>query len=509
MRFGTLTGIDVGSCYTCCPQMADSNAAPNTPWRDLCFLALIPALDAVFRMGRIHPDEVFQFLEPALNRAFGFGIMAWEWQVGLRNWFVPGLFSYVLRALNAVGLNDVQVRRAVLEVPQYALQIGLLGAVFRLSARRVSVPAARLAVWLVGLYPVLIWFGGRTMGESFSAAALGWGLERLDAKDERSAPFVGGLLLGLAEVTRYGSAAVIIPAMGWLLVSRRWWAFASASASGLLVALALGVLDLNTWGHWFHSLRTYVDFNVLSGAAAQQFGASPWHAEALKVPWYFVGLIVAPWAVAGFVRWFATPRLCSGRAGAGPSPIERNPFTPPWIFVMPTLCYLLAISLTPHKELRFIYPALVLLTMSAAPATAQWLLTLRTAPLWQRASGIVLLAATALLFVVKTPFDVQRPEQFQLTLKAGRSGTGLVVMNEGVWGSGGFFYLGQNLPWCTCDFPHEGCFQNAARDPRFNRGLFWKDNLNPVRNQQSVGAFVAAGFHVAEERGEAVYFERP
>ncbi len=467
--------------------MADS----KTPWRDICLVALVPALDAVLRLGRIHPDEVFQFLEPALSRAFGFGITAWVWQVGLRNWFVPGLFAYMLRALEAVGVHDVQARRAFLELPQYALQVGMLGAVYRLSARRVSPFAARLAVWLVGLYPVMIWFGGRTMGESFSAAALVWGLERLDAREEKWAPLSGGLLLGLAELTRYGSAAVIVPALLWLLATQRWRAFGLATAAGAAVALALGFLDLQTWGDWFHSLRKYIDFNIVSGEAAQQFGASPWYAESLKVPWYAVGLIAAPWALAGYARWVT------------------RPLTRVWLLLVPTGVYVLAISLTPHKELRFIYPALVLLTVAAAPACAEWLVGLKSAPMWQRAVAVGLLASTAALFIVKTPFDVQRPEQFQLTVKASRgAGSGLVVMNEGVWGSGGFFYLGKNVPWCPCDFPQDGCFQAAAHDLRFNRGLFWRDSGNPQRNADSIAAFVAAGFRVAEERGDAVFFER-
>lgn len=458
---------------------------PKTPWLDICLVALVPAFDAVFRLGRIHPDEVFQFLEPALNRAFGFGITAWEWQAGLRNWFVPGIFSLMLRGLEAIGIHDVQARRAVLEVPQYALQVGLLAAVYRLAARRVSARAARLAVWLAGLYPLLIWFGGRTMGESFSAAALVWGLERLDANDrvEKSAPVIGGLLFGFAEITRYGSAAVIVPSLVWLLFTQRFRAFTLTSITGLLVAVALGLLDQRTWGDWFHSLRAYLDFNVISNGAAAQFGALPWYT-------YAGGFIAAPWAILGFLRWYWHRS-------------ERV-----WLMVVPAIVYIVAISATPHKELRFIYPALLMLTVAAAGSSAQWLLGLKTAALFQRVAGAALIGVTLLLFVVKTPFDVQRPEQFQLTVKASRGATGYVLMNDGVWGSGGFFYLGQNVPWCTCDTPQEGCWQAAASDRRFNRGVFYNDLLNPVRNQQSIAAFVAAGFHIVETRGEATSFER-
>ncbi len=487
--------------------MADSAMAkPPVPWREVWLVALVPALDAVFRMGRIHPDEVFQALEPALSRAFGYGIMSWEWQVGLRNWFVPGLFSWLLKLSDALGLHDVQARRALLELPQYALHAGMLAAVFRFAARRVSVGGARLALWLVGLYPVLVWFGGRTMGESLSAALLVWGLERLDLAHDpavgpghlRGAALLGGALLGLAEVTRYGSAAIIVPAMLWLLVQRRWSVFGWAAAAGLAVAFALGLLDRVTWGDWFHSLRQYLDFNVFSGRAEQQFGAAPWHVDSpgwpawAKLPWYAAGFVVAPWALAGAGRWLSPARRA-----------ERA-----WLFVVPAAVYVAAISATPHKELRFVYPALLVLTVAFAPSCGEWLRSLPAAPVFARASAAALLAATAALFVVPTPFDVQRPEQFQFTVRASRGATGFVLVNDGVWGSGGFFYLGQNVPWCTCDEPTQPCFQAAAHDARFNRGIYWKDTSNDARNQATIGAFVAAGFRLVDSRGDGVYFER-
>jgi hypothetical protein len=109
------------------------------------------------------------------------------------------------------------------------------------------------------------------------------------------------------------------------------------------------------------------------------------------------------------------------------------------------------------------------------------------------------------------PFDVQRKEQFQLIARNAPGTTGLVIMNEGMWGSPGFFYLGKNIPWCPCDFPHDQCFQIAARDARFNRGLFWLNSTSEAeaeRGRQAEAAFVAAGFKVAERRGLATYFVR-
>ncbi|HLZ79854.1 MAG TPA: hypothetical protein VKQ09_11005 [Sphingomonas sp.] len=36
-----------------------------------------------------HPDEIFQYLEPAHRLVFGQGIVTWEWRYGMRSWFIP------------------------------------------------------------------------------------------------------------------------------------------------------------------------------------------------------------------------------------------------------------------------------------------------------------------------------------------------------------------------------------------------------------------------------------
>jgi 4-amino-4-deoxy-L-arabinose transferase-like glycosyltransferase len=123
------------------------------------------------------------------------------------------VFSTFLKMGDAFGITSPMARRVLLEVPQFALHVAMLGAVWRLTFRRVGVKGARAAMWLVALYGPLVWFGGRTMSESFSTAFLVWGLERLDSRGAKPAWWLlGGVLLGLAQVTRYGSAAAIVPA---------------------------------------------------------------------------------------------------------------------------------------------------------------------------------------------------------------------------------------------------------------------------------------------------------
>ena len=438
-------------------------------------LAALPAVMAVGQLGRLHPDEVFQYLEPAYQRAFGYGIVAWEWQTGLRNWAIPGLFAYLLKACAAIGIDDPWKRRAVLAVPQFFLHAAMLFSVIRFTARRLDPALARWAALLVGLYMPVLTFAGRTMSESFSTAFLVIGLEFLDRPAAQAkrwlAPLLGGALLGLAVVARYGSAAAIIGPMVWLLVSRRWREFAAASVAGTAVAIALGALDLSTWGDWFHSFRAYYAFNVQSGQAAAQFGAEP--------IWFYLPFLgyLAPWAWPGFLRWFRHPA-------------ERGS-----LFLAAAVSYLAAITWVPHKEARFLYPALVLLIVAAAPAALQLLAR------WQKSWPIAVAAALSLAFFpFETPWSPQRPEQFRLEAKAGRDATGFFLIPEGVWGSGGFYWLGKNIPWFTCDFPEDPRFVQAMHTPAFNRVVSWEKHGD--------AELKAAGFRVLDEQGKATLYAR-
>lgn len=45
----------------------------------------------------LHPDEVFQTLEPAHRLAFGVGVISWEWRDGIRSWVFPACLAVVMK----------------------------------------------------------------------------------------------------------------------------------------------------------------------------------------------------------------------------------------------------------------------------------------------------------------------------------------------------------------------------------------------------------------------------
>jgi len=447
------------------------------------FLLAAPAsLVAVLQLGRLHPDEVYQALEPAYFRVHGYGILACEWREGIRNWAVPLALAALLKLCDVLHVSNPRAYRAVLELPQLALHAWALGAAYRFARRRLEDErSALLATALIALWGMTLAFAGRTLGESISASFLLVAFEALDRgreEDALRAGALGGLALGLAVVARYGSAVFVVAGLASLALHRRWRALGAAVGAGAVVAAGLGALDWATWGRPFHSLLAYADFNVLSGRSAQAFGAAPpgfyaWPLFALTPLWVWPGL------------WLAAPgerfRLSAPAAAAA--------------------LYLLAVAATPHKESRFLYPAQQLLALAAAPAFTRW--ALARAPRLRQGLFAAALASGLGLFVLP-PWDLAdfRGDQFRAIVRATRDpeASGLLIVGDGIWGVGGFFYVGKHIPWTVADRPQDRSFQEAMRAPQINRAVTI-DGHGLAELQQS-------GFRVTGEDGRETILAR-
>jgi hypothetical protein len=440
-------------------------------------LAAIPAGLAVAELGRLHPDEVYQFLEPAFFRAHGYGVLAWEWHRGLRNWAAPLLLSLVIRLGALVGVADPWWMRGLLAVPLAALQLAGLVAATRLGSRRAGPWGGWAALLGLGLLPVFRVISGRTLGEPLSAALLVMAAEALSREDVRPRSGLwGGAALGLGFVARYGSLPAVIAAALWLALRRRWRTLAWAGLGLVLVLLGLGVLDWVSWGRPWHSVQEWFRFNVLSDAAAQMFGTEPagyyW-----PILWTETPLWVWPALVVGV--FFLRPPV--GSAGTMAAAL------------------LLALLRTPHKEERFLYPVLVLLVLEAAPGLGALIERLpKLAPRLVLALG----ALVATLLAAPPTVDL-RGDQFRALVKSARppETTGLLIVNEGLWGAGGFFYVGKRIPWLTCDFPYDRNFVVAVRDRRFNRAITFEE--------RALYELQAAGFRVVGREGRETLLARP
>src|SRR5262249_54412409 len=146
----------------------------------------------------------------------------------------------------------------------------------------------------------------------------------------------------------------------------------------------------------FHSFIAYLRFNVLSGGAESHFGSSP-------ASYYVLPLVEATpiWVWPTLVATLWTGRLR----------------VPAWLFL--AAVYLAALYATPHKEQRFLYPALVLLIFGAAPKAVQFAQKLQP-----RLARVSALTALSLLTVgtafFPTELKPQRGDQFRAIVTVAR-----------------------------------------------------------------------------------------
>ena len=66
-------------------------------------------------------DEIFQTVEPAHRLVFGYGLVPWEFQLGMRSWLLPGVIAGLMEAARIVGDGPHYYLGAV------AIGLGVLG----------------------------------------------------------------------------------------------------------------------------------------------------------------------------------------------------------------------------------------------------------------------------------------------------------------------------------------------------------------------------------------------
>jgi hypothetical protein len=331
----------------------------------LGWTALAFALGAALRVrqawvddGLYWPDEVYQSLEPAHRWVFGYGLVAWEFIDGARNWALPALCAAVMKLCAMVGLEAPRSYLVAVRLAFVAMGLGTAWGTGRLARAVGAGPlAAAMAAGLFALSPVALYFAPRAMSETASALPTVWGLALLlDAeRSTRARRVLEASLLGVATLLRLQSGLFCVGALVWLVVedvrARRRTGGAKGlprAAEVLLVlcvwAFLYGLLDRLTWGGWFHSALQYLKFNLVEGKSAQ-WGTSAFDYYA-RVLWTSQG-VLSPLLAAMLL-------LAAGRG----APRVRA-------LLAFGAAFVLFHSFVPHKELRFVVPALPLLFAAA------------------------------------------------------------------------------------------------------------------------------------------------
>lgn len=403
-------------------ERLDPRTRSIVTWVVLVAVGLLPTLRALHELGRVHPDEVFQFLEPALRTASGRGFVAWEWEVGLRNRIMPSLLGAIVGVPYLFGVRDPMALRVAAALPLLALHVAMLRSLFVWGARRMPAAMSLVTVVGFGLYEPLWELAGRTLSETISTACLMIAITRVDAlhRSELRGDGLAGVMAGLAFVARYGAAAGVL-GLALYVAARRPWERALAFFAGVGVVLAfLGVVDWIEWGRPFHSFFAYTHYNIVSGRATATFGGAPWH-DYLPL-------------VAGWIP----PAAWVGLVAFAP---RRAPLDEPFFWT--ALTYFLITSAATHKEARFVYPVLLVVTWMGLAALAAHAARFESRLL--RATALIGIVASSLFPLLRTPlfpFDAGNEMRFGILAHRLHCPTVAIAGPDDPWSTGGQFFVG-------------------------------------------------------------------
>jgi GPI mannosyltransferase 3 len=333
--------------------------------------------------GINHPDEVFQTMEQAHRLVFGNGLVPWEFVYGTRSWVLPG----ALAGLMMIASQFCHGPSCYMPIIGSAL--AALGAASALCAflwgRRFFGTAGGViagifaAIWIDAVY-----FGPRTLSDSVAAHVLVIGLyantpSQPEATTWRRAAVAGALLSLAASLRIQLSPAIALAGLSGMFTTLRYQRLAFLG-SGLSIGLLFGAVDRFTWSYPFEALWRNVTANLYYGVQAK-FGIFPWY-------WYFSAILEYWTGLAGVML-----ALCLIGALWLPQPF------------IAALLIAVTYSLFGHKELRFIYPAVLLAVVVSGIGLAQlvaWISEALRDGGWGRRWAIIAPSAMALAVVVLT-----------------------------------------------------------------------------------------------------------
>jgi GPI mannosyltransferase 3 len=404
-------------------------------WTMAAILALALSLRvlAIFSLPSLHhPDENFQMLEQAHRLAFGYGVVPWEFQYGMRSLVVPYLLSKVFGLTEPLfGGPEGYIHSA--QVLLAGLSLIGVAAVYRMGLRISSVHAFLLGL-VAATWFEMIYFSFRPLSEglswNFMLVALALASVQQNELSWRRLIAIG-LAAGLSLMLRIHLAPGLAFLAIWIcrLDFRNRWT--PMLLGGAVPVIVFGLADWIAWGSPFHSFIAYVTMNVFEGKAST-FSTAPFTAYVIEL-WYLwsgafpVILALIIFRARASVLWLAVAVLI-----------------------------IASHSLIPHKEYRFVFPAFACLVLVAAMASADIVerFRRRSDPL----KGLILVVTSASLWIATSAslafapafarswFSSRGEISSESWLSKQPDLCGLLIYGEGWWKTGGYAYLHRNVP---------------------------------------------------------------
>ena len=391
------------------------------------------------------PDEIFQTLEPAHRLVFGYGVISWEWRLGIRSWVFPTFLAGVMRATAWMGRGSSGYLLGTVIVLS-VISLATIWFGYAWAKRASGTAAAVIAALACSFYFGCVYFAPKALNEVVAAHVLLPGLylgiygEKLG---ERKRLILAGFLCALAACLRIQLLPALLFAMVYFCYPR-WRTRIPAVAAGAAVPVLLfGGVDWITWSYPWQSFVKYYEANMVQGVG-RQFWPQPWY-------WYLLVLLV-----------LLGPAVLLLFHGA-----RRSPF-------LAIFCAIVVVShsVIPHKEIRFIYPILAPAITLASMGIVDLLdeikrgMTFLENPRWVVAISVAFLFVSSALLAAhcgdwyKTRWGDGAFDR--LSREPALCGVG--IYNAIWWQSGGYAHLHRDVPI----IPMESAAQLAKDAPTIN-----------------------------------------
>jgi hypothetical protein len=357
-----------------------------------------------------HPDEIWQYLEPAYGMVTGRSVVTWEYRAGMRSWLIPTMLAAPMGLGKAIAPDGT----LYLILPRLLLAVGSLAIVGFGAA--IAWRISRLHGLVVGLVLAtgfeLVYFSARALSDTIAVALFvpaAWALLPDPARDRRRL-IVGGLLLGLCVSARFQLA----PAAGLLAIlccrrdHRAWGWVVLGGLGGLAID---GLVDAAHGAAPFAWMLHNFQQNLVANRSVD-YGVEP-------AGWYGVNQL---WLWNGAAPFLLMLAILGTR---------RQP-----ILALVAVAHIAVHSLIPHKEYRFVWLSEVLLLFLAALGTADAMLWLRRRWAWPRA-----VAALAVLFWIGASASIATSRAGRAQWTGGDRAIALMRAEHAEAGACGLAYL--------------------------------------------------------------------
>ncbi len=331
---------------------------------------------SLYSLQALHPDEIYQYIEQAHRINYGYGKIPWEYQVGLRSFFIPFVLAGFTRFSSLFIHTSPEVFLTSIYLFSSVLSLNIPISLYYITKEILNQECGFIVLMISSIWYELLMYAPRPTPEVWSAYLLLITLALIVNQRKKSLLYVlSGFITTLAILMRINYVFFGLSLLIYLFFTRRDRIF--HTLMGVVMMLTLfGLLDFFTTGRFLGSIYINLIINLKEGVASGSFGRS-------EVIYYFKKLIGASLGLYAFAGLFFLSRMTKRKA----------------LLLILFFSIVIPQSLIGHKEYRFIFLAIPILLIFVSDLI--WALS-RSGVLWYIPLGCVLVFNGFALFG-KTP----------------------------------------------------------------------------------------------------------